>query len=148
MNKFRIIKDKTANGVMMVITIISIAFVFVMGIGLYLKSVPILEQHSLWELITESSWQPFKNNFGFLPFVMGTIWVTFIAILIALPLSLMTAVYLTEYAKKRVKKFVFPALDILASLPSVIFGVWGTIVIVPLISDNIAPILSGEFSTG
>ena len=133
---------------MAVITIISIAFVFVMGIGLYVKSIPILEEHSLWELLSESSWQPFKNHFGFLPFVMGTIWVTLIAILIALPLSLMTAVYLTEYAQKRVKKFVFPALDILASLPSVIFGVWGTIVIVPLISDNIAPILSGEFSTG
>ena len=102
----------------------------------------------LWGLITDSSWQPFKNHFGFLPFIMGTIWVTLLAIMIALPLSLMTAVFLTEYAKKRVKKFVFPALDILASLPSVIFGVWGTIVIVPLISDNIAPILSGEFSTG
>ena len=148
MNKFRIIKDQTANGIMMAVTIISIAFVFVMAIGLYFKSIPILEEHSLWGLLTDSSWQPFKNHFGFLPFIMGTIWVTLLAILIALPLSLMTAVFLTEYAKKRVKKFVFPALDILASLPSVIFGVWGTIVIVPLISDNIAPILSGEFSTG
>lgn len=148
MNKLRIIKDQTANGVMMVITIISIAFVFVMAIGLYFKSIPILEEHSLWGLITDSSWQPFKNHFGFLPFIMGTIWVTLLAILIALPLSLMTAIFLTEYAKKRVKKFVFPTLDILASLPSVIFGVWGTIVIVPLISDNIAPVLSGEFSTG
>jgi len=148
MSKFRIIKDKTANGIMFLITIISLVFVVVMGVGLYLKSAPILTQHSLWELVSSSSWQPFKNDFGFLPFVMGTIWVTFIAILIALPLSLMTAIFLTEYAKKQVKKFVFPALDILASLPSVIYGVWGTIVIVPLISDYIAPKFSTEFSTG
>ncbi len=147
-NQFRIIKDKTANGVMSAITIVSLVFVIIMGIGLYIKSIPILEEHSLWELVSSSSWQPFKNDFGFLPFVMGTIWVTMIAIIIALPLSLMTAIFLTEYARKSVKKFVYPALDILASLPSVIYGVWGTIVIVPLISDKIAPWFSSEFSTG
>ena len=65
-----------------------------------------------------------KGEFGFLPFVAGTLWVTFVAIFLALPISLLTAVFLTEYAKSYVKKFVFPALDILAALPSVIYGVW------------------------
>ena len=148
MSSFRIIKDRAASGVMFGITILALVFVVVMGVALYIKSMPILAEHSLWELVSASSWQPFKNSFGFLPFVMGTIWVTAIAIVIALPLSLMTAVFLTEYAKKPVKKFVYPALDILASLPSVIYGVWGTIVIVPLISDLIAPSVSDEYSTG
>ena len=119
MSSFRIIKDRAASGVMFGITILALVFVVVMGVALYIKSMPILAEHSLWELVSASSWQPFKNSFGFLPFVMGTIWVTAIAIVIALPLSLMTAVFLTEYAKKPVKKFVYPALDILASLPSV-----------------------------
>ena len=56
---------------------------------------------------------------------MGTIAVTICSIAISLPLSLLTAIYLTEYSRKTVQKVVYPALDILAALPSVIYGVWG-----------------------
>lgn len=147
MNKLRIIKDRATGAIMATITIVALLLVIVMGIGLYLKSAPILAEHSLWDLLTTSSWRPFKNEFGFLPFFMGTIWVTLIAITIALPLSLLTAIYLTEYAHRIVKRFVFPALDILASLPSVIYGVWGTLIIVPWISDTLAPHFV-DFSAG
>ncbi|MCQ2959715.1 MAG: phosphate ABC transporter permease subunit PstC [Bacteroidales bacterium] len=147
MNKLRIIKDRATGAIMATITIVALLLVIVMGIGLYLKSAPIFAEHSLWDLLTASSWRPFKNEFGFLPFFMGTIWVTLIAIAIALPLSLLTAIYLTEYAHRIVKRFVFPALDILASLPSVIYGVWGTLIIVPWISDTLAPHFV-DFSAG
>ncbi|MCQ2607467.1 MAG: phosphate ABC transporter permease subunit PstC [Bacteroidales bacterium] len=147
MNKLRIIKDRATGAIMATITIVALLLVIVMGIGLYLKSAPILAEHSLWDLLTASSWRPFKNEFGFLPFFMGPIWVTLIAITIALPLSLLTAIYLTEYAHRIVKRFVFPALDILASLPSVIYGVWGTLIIVPWISDTLAPHFV-DFSAG
>ena len=147
MSNLRIIKEKTAGTAMLAITVIALLFVLVMGVGLYLKSKPILDTIPLWDLLTNSSWQPFKNQFGFFPFVMGTVWVTMISVVIALPLSLFTAVFLTEYANRKVKKFVYPALDILASLPSVIYGVWGTLVIVPWISNTLAPLFV-EFSAG
>ena len=147
MSNLRIIKEKTAGTAMLAITVIALLFVLVMGVGLYLKSKPILDTIPLWDLLTNSSWQPFKNQFGFFPFVMGTIWVTLISVVIALPLSLFTAVFLTEYANRKVKKFVYPALDILASLPSVIYGVWGTLVIVPWISTKLAPHFV-DFSAG
>lgn len=147
MKKIRIIKDKAAEATMFTISIIAILFVVVIAIGLYLKSAPILEQQSLWELLSSAEWRPMKGKFGFLPFIMGTIWATMLAITIALPISLMTAIFLTEYAKSFVKKFVFPALDILAGLPSVIYGVWGVLVIVPWISQHIAPHFV-DFSTG
>ena len=147
MSNLRIIKEKTAGTAMLAITVIALLFVLVMGVGLYLKSKPILDTIPLWDLLTNSSWQPFKNQFGFSPFVMGTVWVTMISVVIALPLSLFTAVFLTEYANRKVKKFVYPALDILASLPSVIYGVWGTLVIVPWISTKLAPHFV-DFSAG
>ena len=147
MSNLRIIKEKTAGTAMLAITVIALLFVLVMGVGLYLKSKPILDTIPLWDLLTNSSWQPFKNQFGFFPFVMGTIWVTMISVVIALPLSLFTAVFLTEYANRKVKKFVYPALDILASLPSGIYGVWGTLVIVPWISTKLAPHFV-DFSAG
>lgn len=147
MQKSRIIKDKTAGATMLTLTILSIVFVVVMFVGLYLKSMPVLEGKSMWSLLSSSEWKPLKGEFGFLPFIAGTLWVTFIAILLALPVSLFTAFYLTEYARPAVRRFVFPALDILAALPSVVYGIWGTLVIVPLISDKVAPRFV-EYSSG
>lgn len=143
----RIVKDKMAQGLMCSLTILSILFVLVMAVGLYLKSAPVLEGRSFVSLITSSEWKPMKGEFGFLPFIVGSLWVTFLAILIAFPISLLTAIYLTEYARPKVRKLVFPALDILAALPSVIYGVWGMLVIVPWISSRVAPHFM-DFSSG
>ena len=143
----RIVKDKMAQGLMCSLTILSILFVLVMAAGLYLKSAPVLEGRSFVSLITSSEWKPMKGEFGFLPFIVGSLWVTFLAILIAFPISLLTAIYLTEYARPKVRKLVFPALDILAALPSVIYGVWGMLVIVPWISSHVAPHFM-DFSSG
>lgn len=136
---YRIIKDKAASGVMVVFTILSLILVVAMAIGLYLKSTDILAEHTLWDLLSASEWKPMKNQFGFLAFLIGTFYVTGVAILIALPISLLMAIMLTEYSRSVVRKYIYPLLDILASLPSVIFGVWGTLVVVPLISDWVGP---------
>ncbi|MBP5708892.1 MAG: phosphate ABC transporter permease subunit PstC [Bacteroidales bacterium] len=143
----RLFKDKSAYGIMFTISIIAILMVFMIFIGLYLKSAPILKDKSLWELLTSSEWKPMKGNFGFWPFITGTIWVTSVSICLALPISLLTAIFLTEYAKSFVKKLVFPTLDILVAIPSVIYGVWGVLVIVPWISQHVAPHFM-DFSTG
>ena len=132
---------------MFTLSLLSLLLVLIIGVGLYLKSMPVLSDKSLWTLLSSSEWKPMKGEFGFFPFVMGSVWVTLSAILFALPVSLLTAIFLTEYAKSYVKKFVFPVLDILAGLPSVIYGVWGVLVIVPWISTRLAPHFV-EFSTG
>ena len=143
----RLFKDKSAYSIMFTISIIAILMVFMIFIGLYLKSALILKDKSLWELLTSSEWKPMKGNFGFWPFITGTIWVTSVSICLALPISLLTAIFLTEYAKSFVKKLVFPTLDILVAIPSVIYGVWGVLVIVPWISQHVAPHFM-DFSTG
>ncbi len=145
--RFRIWKDKTAGGVMFILTLASLLLVVAMAVGLYVKSAPIFEEHTLGELLGSANWKPLKGEFGFLPFLMGTLYVTAIAIVLALPVSLLTAIWLVEYGRPRVKKFIFPALDILAGLPSVIYGVWGALLIVPWISEKLAPHFV-EFSTG
>ena len=80
-----------------------------------------------------------KGEFGFLPFIAGTFWCTVVAIVLALPVSLLMAVYLTEYARPQLHTYAYPLLDILAGLPSVIYGVWGSLLIVPWISHTVAP---------
>lgn len=144
---FRLLKDKMAGSVMFTFTMISVLLLIFIGVGLVVKSLPILHEKSLWDLLCTSKWKPMRGDFGFLPFIMGTLWVTGIAIVWTLPVSLFTAIFLTENSRSWVKKVVFPALDILAGLPSVVYGVWGILVVVPWISDSLAPHFV-EYSTG
>lgn len=145
-DNFRIFKDRVASGVMVVFMTLSLLLVVAMAIGLWLKSSDILAEHSLWDLLTASEWKPMRNQFGFLAFIIGTFYVTGVAILIALPTSLLMAVMLTEYSRSAVRRFIYPLLDILASLPSVIFGVWGTLVVVPIASDWLGPMVGTSTS--
>jgi phosphate transport system permease protein len=145
--QFRLVKDKIYSKLMLLLTVLSVSVVLVIGIGLYYKSVPVLNNSSWWALLTSSEWKPLKGLFGFFPFIMGTFWVTGIAIIIALPLCLLTSFYITEYAPNRIRKVLVPFVNLLSGIPPVIFGVWGVLFIIPLIQDHIAPHFV-EFSTG
>ncbi|MCJ7779164.1 MAG: phosphate ABC transporter permease subunit PstC [Sedimentisphaerales bacterium] len=143
----RLLKDKLISELMLVLTILSGLIVFLMAIGLYQRSRPILAIKSLRELLFSASWHPLRKEFGFLPFIMGSLWVTGVAVVIAVPLCLLTAIYLSEYASRFVREWIKPLIDLLAGIPSVIYGVWGVLIIVPLIKDHIAPFF-GVFSSG
>ena len=140
-------KDAIAGKTMLALTLFAVLLVLLMIAGLYLKSRPVLASHSLGELLFSTRWRPFRGQFGFLPFIMGTLWVTGVAMLIAVPLCLLTAIYRSEYAPARVREWVKPLIDILAGIPSVVFGVWGMLVVVPFIKDAVAPAVK-VFSTG
>jgi phosphate transport system permease protein len=98
-------------------------------------------------MLSSGSWRPFKGDFGYLPFIISTVYVSLLAILIALPLSLLTSIYLNSYASRNIQRFFQPFIDVLSGIPSVIYGVWGTLTIVPLIANHIAPRFV-EFSSG
>lgn len=106
------------------LTLFSLFILLVMGFGLWYKSRDILDANSIWHLISSSQWKPQAGEFGFLPFIAGTLSITLLSIVITLPISLLTAIFLTENARPWVKRFIFPILDILAGIPSVIYGVW------------------------
>ncbi|MDB4927200.1 phosphate ABC transporter permease subunit PstC [Mucilaginibacter sp.] len=147
LQRIRFLKDKFISKLMLVFTLASVSLVFVIGIGLYYRSIPILNKLSWFDLLTKSAWKPMKGLFGFYPFIMGTLWVTAIAIIIALPLSIFTSLYLVEYAHAKIKRVLIPFVNLLSGIPPVIYGVWGVLFIVPLIQEHIAPHFI-EFSTG
>ena len=124
---------------MLLFTVASVSLVFIIGIGLYYKSIPILNKLSWGQLLGSSVWKPFKGLFGFFPYIMGTLWVTGIAIIIALPLCILTSLYIVEYAPSRLRRFLIPFVNLLSGIPPVIFGVWGVLFIIPLIQTYIAP---------
>jgi len=147
MQKIRLLTDKVISKLMLLFTVASVSLLLIIGIGLYYKSIPILNKLSWGQLLTSSVWKPFKGLFGFYPFIMGTLWVTGIAIIIALPLCILTSLYIIEYAPSCLRRFLIPFVNLLSGIPPVIFGVWGVLFIIPLIQNYIAPHFV-QYSTG
>jgi phosphate transport system permease protein len=142
----RLFKDRLARRTMLVLTSVPAFLVLLILSGLLLRSRPILAEKSLLSLLISPSWSPLRGEFGLLSFLMGTLWVTFIALVLAVPVSLLTAVYLSEYAPRFVREFTKPMIDLLAGLPSVIYGVWGVLLVVPLVGRIIAPVFGVQSS--
>ena len=147
MQRQRFLKDKTARYCMLGIAVFTILILIIIGLTLFFKALPIMREKNLWVLLTSSNWKPFKGDFGFLPFIISTIYVSLIAIMIALPFSILTSIYLNSYASRNIRRFFEPVIDLLSGIPPIIYGVWGTLSIVPLIADKIAPKFV-EFSSG
>ena len=131
--KDRNLKNRVARIFMLLITVFACMLIVFMVVGLLWRSRPILATHSLSELLLSSTWLPMRGEFGFFPFIIGTFWVTLLAMLFSIPLCLLTAIYLTEYAPKRIRALVTPLIDLLAGIPSVVYGLWGILVMVPFI---------------
>jgi phosphate transport system permease protein len=91
------------------------------------------------EFLTSTRWAPQQGSFGVLPLVYGTLMATFIAIAVALPVGLLTAIYLSEYAPKRLRQWLKPALEILAGVPTVVYGYFALTFITPFFRDSVFP---------
>lgn len=143
----RKITDALTRGWMITTLVILLLLPLGIGAGLTIESLPVLRQYSLWHLLGSADWSPMTGKFGMLAFIMGSLWVTALAFVLSAPICLMAAIYLTQYARPWLLKIMNIAVDILAGIPSVVYGVWGVLVIVPFVSHYLAP-ATGHFSTG
>ncbi|QSG01335.1 phosphate ABC transporter permease subunit PstC [Natranaeroarchaeum sulfidigenes] len=111
------------------------------------RSLPLLSEYSVVQMLTSTDWNPEQNSFGFLPAIVGTVYVAVLSMLMGTPIAILTAIYIAEYAEGRTKTLVSSFIDVLAAIPSVIFGLVALVVVVPLVGDYLAP-LFGSSATG
>ncbi|MBM4143253.1 MAG: phosphate ABC transporter permease subunit PstC [Lentisphaerae bacterium] len=142
----RLVRDRAARRGFQALTVLCCVLVLPILGGLAIRSGPVLKTQPLWRVLFSSDWSPTQGQFGLLPFLAGTVYVTLLAMLIAVPVSLLTAIFLSEYASRRVCRCVLPLVDVLSGIPSVIYGVWGTLLIVPAVSALAG--LGGSYSSG
>lgn len=98
-----------------------------------------------FKFITDSIWDPVAEKFGAFPLIFGTLLSSFLALLIAVPLSLGVAIYITEFAPKAVRQPVAFVIELLAAIPSVVYGLWGIFVLIPFLKKFIFPALRTAF---
>ncbi|HOS83338.1 MAG TPA: phosphate ABC transporter permease subunit PstC [Bacteroidales bacterium] len=108
------------------------------------ESIPFFKEVSIVEFLTDTEWTPLftTKRFGILPLISGTLLVTFISVIVAVPLGIIIAIFLSEYASPKFRKTVKPMLEILAAVPTVVYGFFALMTVTPLL-QMIIPGLSG-----
>jgi phosphate transport system permease protein len=123
-----------------VFTLLPVILILIVTVALIVRSLPILNAYPLSDLIFGKVWKPTNGQFGFLPFILGTFWVTAVGVILAVPPCLLVSIYLAEYAHAKIRSFAKPVLDLLAAIPPVVYGVWGLLAIVPFVDKVLAPL--------
>ena len=127
-------KEKIIEKGLMSITLVFIAIILLLLIFLMIESLPAFSQIGLNNLLAHQ-WMPDNNLFGLFPMIISSLLVSFLALLIAVPLSITTAIFIQEIASDKVKKLFKPLIQTLSGIPSVVYGFFGLTMIVPFIRE-------------
>jgi phosphate transport system permease protein len=121
--------------------VIVLALILLMGFEMYQDSKPSIAKFG-WGFLTGTTWDPVQDVYGALPFVFGTLVSSALALVIALPLSIGIAIYLSELAPPSLERPLSFLIELLAGIPSIVYGLWGVFVLVPWIRTSIEPFFS------
>lgn len=124
------------KAVFLICACISIAAVILICIFMFANGVPAIKEIGLFKFIFGTDWKPSQGIFGIGPMIIGSIYVTAGAMIVGVPIGLLTAVFLAKYCPKKIYKFVKPLVNLMAGIPSIIYGFFGLVVIIPVIQDT------------
>lgn len=133
--------EKLAESIFLVFSCVSVGSVIMITVYIFAAGAPAIMKVGLGHFLFGTQWNAEAQQFGILPLILSSIAGTFGAIIIGVPIGILTAVFLAETAKPRVARLVHPAIELLAGIPSVIYGFFGMLVIVPAIR-NFPPFLN------
>lgn len=137
-------KDKIANRSLLFFALLSAAFIIIIaGVMLY-KARLFLASESLWETIWGTTWNFQEKIYGLRPYIVGSLMVTGVALLLGAIPSILCAIYLSEYASSGLRRILKPFVDLLAGIPSVIYGLWGLLYVVPFVREELAPLFGAQ----
>jgi phosphate transport system permease protein len=140
----RDLRERAIESILFLAALSSVATtVAIIGILLY-ESILFFQKVSLWEFLTDTQWTPLfdDKHYGIWPLVSGTFVTTVVALLVAIPLGTIIAIYLSEFAPPIIREIVKPALELLAGIPTVVYGYFALLFVTPLL-QRILPILPG-----
>ncbi len=127
----------------MSLTVFSVfALIFLM---LFWESFPLILKKSVSDILFSTAWMPHRSDYGLYRFIIGSLYTTALALVIAVPLSVLTAIFLSEYLPTKMAMHTKMVFDVLSGVSPVIFGVWGIIVIVPMVREYIQPFCAEHF---
>ena len=131
----QVVKEDAAKAAFTFTALVSILAVALICVFLFVNGIPGMVKIGAWDFLSGEKWKPVQEVFGILPFILGSVYVTAGALVVGVPAGLMTALFLSRFASKRMAKLLRPAVQLLAGIPSVVYGFFGLVVLVPLVRE-------------
>ncbi|MCD7865575.1 MAG: phosphate ABC transporter permease subunit PstC [Clostridiales bacterium] len=145
-------KEKFFEIVFLIVACISILCVACICVFLFINGIPAMGEIGLFKFLGGTTWKPGNGKYGIFPMIVGSLYITGGAIALGVPVGIFAAVFLTRYCPKQLYKIVKPATDLLAGIPSVVYGFFGLMVLVPFVRNmfggNGMSILTASFLLG
>ncbi|MBO5403951.1 MAG: ABC transporter permease subunit, partial [Phascolarctobacterium sp.] len=104
---------------------------------LFVCGVPALEKIGVKEFLLGTKWRPSSELYGILPMILGSMYVTMGALIFGVPIGILTAIFMARFCPRKLYRFFKPMVELMAGIPSVIYGFFGLVVLVPLVRDNL-----------
>lgn len=130
MNNF---KEKLMHGVFAAAACVSVLAVLLICLFLFGSGIPAIGKIGISEFLLSTKWKPGNDIYGIFPMILGSLCVTFGAIIIGVPVGILTAIFMADFCPERLRIILKPAVDLLAGIPSVVYGFFGLMVIVPVV---------------
>lgn len=146
------VREKIIEKILLLIALSSISVLTLIALFIFGEGLPFIWKIGPIDFLLGKRWVPSHGEFGIFPMIVGSFWVTFGALLLGIPLGLACAIFLCEWIPPVAAMFLRPAIQLLAAIPSVIYGFWGLIVLVPLVRNYLGgpglSIFSGSIILG
>lgn len=139
-SRVRQLKEGLAHYSLGALTVAVCLFILVIVAALLSRAWPLLSTYPLGQLLVSQEWHPLHGQFGFAPFIAGSAAVTLLSLIFAVVPAILTGIYLAEYISGRRRAMLKPIVDLLVGIPSVVYGLWGILFVVPLVRDHIGPL--------
>lgn len=128
-------KEKIMEVVFLLTACISILSVVLICLFLFANGVPAMKEIGFGDFLLGQKWKPGNDKYGIFPMILGSIYVTGGALLIGVPIGILTAIFMARFCPKSLYRFLKPAIELLAGIPSVVYGFFGLVVMVPFIRE-------------
>ena len=126
-------KDRVIEYALLLVAFSAVAAIFLIAIFIFTEGLPLVSRVGLVKFIAGTDWSPGKGHFGILPMIIGSLCVTLLAIVVGAVLGLSCAILLAEFTPPGLVRILKPLIELLAGIPSVVYGFMGVVVLVPLI---------------
>lgn len=127
--------EKPIEKLLLLSAVTAIFIVLLIFVFIFIEGLPVIKKYGILHFISGQFWHPNDSEFGLLPMIIGSVYVTIGSLVLGVPLGIGCAIFLAEMAPKRITMFIRPAIELLAGIPSVVYGFYGLVVLVPLIRE-------------
>jgi phosphate ABC transporter permease protein PstC len=129
--------EKLIRLALLLVALSAVSILLVITIFIFGEGTPVMFRYGLQKFLFGLDWFPLEKSYGLLPMIIGSLFVTAGALVIGVPFGLACAIVLTEFSSKRLRRFLKPVIELLAGIPSVVYGFMGVVILVPFIRDNL-----------